>query len=123
METLDIKYFKEKLEAEKELLTEELSKIGRINPSNPNDWEPIPAVMDTDEADKNEVSDRIDAFDRNIAVVKDLETRFNSVKDALKKIEEGTYGICEKTGELIPIARLEANPAARTCREHLGPED
>ena len=37
----------------------------------------------------------------------------------LKKIEDGKYGICESTGEQIPIARLEANPAAKTCMEHL----
>ena len=44
---------KEKLEAEIKILTEELQKIARINPSNPNDSEPIPAVMDTLESDKN----------------------------------------------------------------------
>lgn len=119
METINIKHFKEKLEAELKILTEELEKIARINPLNPNDWEPIPAVMDTLEADKNEVSDRIAAFDQNTALVKDLEARFNNIKTALKKIEEGKYGICEDTGEQIPLARLEANPAAKTCTEHL----
>lgn len=123
MEKINTQHFKEKLEKELEIITDDLKSVARINPSNPNDWEPIPANMDTDEADKNEVSDRIDAFDRNIAIVKDLETRFNNIKTALKKIEDSTYGICEETGELIPLARLEANPAARTCKEHLGPED
>jgi RNA polymerase-binding protein DksA len=32
---------------------------------------------------------------------------------ALKKIDEGGYGICEGTGEQIPRARLEAVPEAR----------
>jgi DnaK suppressor protein len=123
MEKINTQHFKEKLEEELETLTGELKTIARINPSNSNDWEPIPANMDTDEADKNEVSDRIDAFERNIAVVKDLESRFNTVKKALKKIEDGTYGICEETGDQIPTARLEANPAATTCTEHLGPEN
>lgn len=123
MEKINTQHFKEKLEKELEIITDDLKSVARINPSNPNDWEPIPANMDTDEADKNEVSDRIDAFDRNIAIVKDLETRFNNIKTALEKIENGTYGICEETGEPIPTARLEANPAARTCKEHLGPED
>lgn len=31
---------------------------------------------------------------------------------ALQKIEEGTYGICDITGEEIPIKRLEAIPYA-----------
>lgn len=123
METIDTKHFKEKLEEELAVLTGELSKIARINPSNPNDWEPIPANMDTLEADKNEVADRIEGFEKNTALVKELEIRFNNVKEALKKIEDGKYGICEDTGEQIPIARLEANPAAKTCAEHLGPEE
>ncbi|MBT3282728.1 hypothetical protein HN375_01030 [bacterium] len=117
METIDTKYFKEKLEEELKVLTEELEKIARINPLNPNDWEPIPAVMDTLEADKNEVSDRIAAFDQNTALVKDLELRFNNTKSALQKIEDGKYGICEDTNEQISVARLEANPSARTCAD------
>ncbi|MBL7044979.1 MAG: TraR/DksA C4-type zinc finger protein [Parcubacteria group bacterium] len=123
METIDIKYFKEKLETELKVLTEELEKIARINPSNPNDWEPIPQNLDIQEADKNESSDRRAAFDQNIALVKDLELRFNNLKEALQKIEDGKYGICEDTGEQIPVARLEANPSAKTCAEHLGPEE
>jgi RNA polymerase-binding protein DksA len=34
---------------------------------------------------------------------------------ALRRIDEGTYGICEGTGEPIPKMRLEAYPWARYC--------
>lgn len=34
---------------------------------------------------------------------------------ALRRIEEGSYGMCEGTGEPIPKARLEAYPWARYC--------
>ena len=37
------------------------------------------------------------------------------INEALQRIEDGTYGICEGTGEPIPRARLEANPWARYC--------
>jgi DnaK suppressor protein len=37
------------------------------------------------------------------------------IKDALHRIEEGTYGICEKCGEDIPIARLKARPVTNYC--------
>jgi DnaK suppressor protein len=37
------------------------------------------------------------------------------INDALQRIEDGTYGICEGTGEAIPKARLEASPWARYC--------
>ena len=37
------------------------------------------------------------------------------IKDALHRIEEGTYGICEECGEDIPIARLKARPVTNYC--------
>ena len=37
------------------------------------------------------------------------------VDDALQRIEDGTYGICEGTGQPIPKERLEAIPWARYC--------
>jgi len=40
------------------------------------------------------------------------------IDDALQRIEERTYGICEGTGEPIPKARLEAQPWARYCVEY-----
>jgi RNA polymerase-binding protein DksA len=39
----------------------------------------------------------------------------HEINEALQRIEEGTYGICEGTGESIPKARLEASPWARYC--------
>ena len=32
--------------------------------------------------------------------------------DALKRIEDGTYGYCEETGDPIALKRLEARPIA-----------
>jgi DnaK suppressor protein len=36
---------------------------------------------------------------------------------ALQRIEDGTYGYCEETGEEIGIKRLEARPIATLCIE------
>ncbi len=41
------------------------------------------------------------------------EDELKETLHALAKIKNGTYGICEKTGKPIPVARLEANPIAR----------
>jgi RNA polymerase-binding transcription factor DksA len=35
--------------------------------------------------------------------------------EALRRIEEGTYGRCEICGATIPLERLEIIPQARTC--------
>jgi len=40
------------------------------------------------------------------------------IDDALGRIEQGAYGICEGTGKPIPKARLEAQPWAKYCIEY-----
>jgi DnaK suppressor protein len=40
------------------------------------------------------------------------------IDDALQRVEDKTYGICEGTGKPIPKARLEAQPWARYCVEY-----
>ena len=116
---MDTNYFKEKLEEELFLVEKELNDVGRKNPDNKNDWEAEPADMNVDSADENEVADNIEEFEENTAVLKELEMRYNDIKDALVKIEKGTYGTCEVSGEPIEEDRLIANPAARTCKKHM----
>ena len=101
------------------MVEKELNSIGRKNPDNKNDWEAEPAEMNVDSADENEVADNMEEFEGNTAVLKELEIRYNDLKDALAKIEKGTYGICEISGEAIEEERLIANPAARTCKKHM----
>jgi DnaK suppressor protein len=116
---IDISYFKKKLEEELASVEIELNDVGRKNPDNKLDWEAEPGDMNIDSADSNEVADNIEEFEGNTAVLKELEVRYNDIKDALKKIEEGKYGVCEISGEPIEKDRLEANPAARTCKTHM----
>jgi len=117
---MDIKTAKEKLETELSVLTKELETIGRKNPANRADWEATGGELDSMPADQNEVADTIEEYETNTAILKQLETRFNNVKDALKRIEDGTYGKCRICGKEIEKDRLEANPAAETCTEHMG---
>ena len=39
----------------------------------------------------------------------------SKIEQAIKKIENGTYGFCEETGEPIGIKRLIARPVATLC--------
>jgi DnaK suppressor protein len=52
---------------------------------------------------------------RLIAVMKALRANLRWVNRALKKIELGTYGTCERCGSAIPIERLDALPWAILC--------
>jgi DnaK suppressor protein len=42
----------------------------------------------------------------------------HEINEALQRIEDKTYGICDGTGKEISKARLEANPWARYCVEY-----
>src|SRR5438477_4570180 len=39
----------------------------------------------------------------------------DKIQKALKKIEEGTFGVCEECGEEISVKRLEARPETTLC--------
>ena len=117
--TINTEYFKEKLEAELKTVEAELETVGRKNPSNPLDWEAKEGEMNTDTAEEAEVAEGIEEYENNSVILKQLEIRFNEIKDALAKIDMGTYGICEVSGLPIEEDRLEANPAARTCKAHM----
>lgn len=105
------------LEEEKTLLEVQLASIGRRNPSNPNDWEPLPKETGQ-ESDPVDAAELIEGYEDNAAILKDLEIRYNAVLAALARINEGTYGTCSVSGEPIEEARLRANPAATTCIAH-----
>lgn len=56
-----------------------------------------------------------DAYDRDFALSLLSQERDSlfEIDAALKKIDDGTYGICEMSGQAIPHIRLEARPFAR----------
>lgn len=118
MNTTIISHFKDTLEQEKTRLEGELSGIATVNPNNPNDWHTEPG--DTTELNSHEeVADRLEDNEEREATEKVLAERLREVTDALQKIEAGSYGVCEIDNEPIEHDRLEANPAARTCKAHL----
>lgn len=64
-------------------------------------------------SDVDDAATETEINDDNRALEKTLEERLRDVLDALEKIRQGTYGVCEETGEDIPEDRLEALPTAR----------
>jgi RNA polymerase-binding transcription factor DksA len=111
-------HFNEKLLAEKKALEEELTQIARFN-TDTNVWEATPDQDMMGEIDENDAADRFEDFEARSSMVTTLQTRLTDVDAALAKIEAGTFGICEVSGEPIEADRLEANPAARTSKAHM----
>ncbi|DAB39268.1 MAG TPA: conjugal transfer protein TraR [Sulfuricurvum kujiense] len=102
---LDLKTFeailkkeKSKIEKNIELIKVELNSIGM-------DGE-LDEIMDMAEIEIENTTDH--------TLLEKLEAEREEINAALNRIALGTYGICEKTGEPIPVARLNANPTART---------
>jgi DnaK suppressor protein len=56
-----------------------------------------------------------DAYDRDFALslLSQEQDALYEIEEALKRIDGGTYGVCEMSGKPIPHARLEAIPFAR----------
>ena len=44
-----------------------------------------------------------------------LRSKLADVERALVKLDEGTYGICDRCSRMIPVARLEARPSSVLC--------
>jgi RNA polymerase-binding transcription factor DksA len=49
------------------------------------------------------------------ATARSIAASLADIKDALERIDAGTYGLCEVCGAEIPPARLEARPASVRC--------
>ena len=100
------------IEQLKEIL--ELRKItiqSNIDDSNKN-IEMLQNMDCKDEYDFAESSS--DSFTSEI-IAKQQCKELKEIEDALKAVDDGTYGICEMCDELIAIARLKAKPFAKYC--------
>ncbi len=113
----DLEELREQLEVDKENLEEELAAHGRVQ-TDTGDWQGASTGFEGEESDPNDVADQIEELATNVPLVEELEDRHQDVSDALEKMDEGVYGICEVCNEPIPLERLKANPSARTDIEH-----
>ena len=99
-------YFRQKLESWKnELLKESSQTLNNLQTEN--------------EA-KPDMTDRAsEEIDRTFELrTRDRERKLiNKIDSALQRIEDGTYGYCEETGDPIGLKRLEARPVATLSLE------
>ncbi|MBK1834216.1 TraR/DksA family transcriptional regulator [Roseibacillus ishigakijimensis] len=60
-----------------------------------------------------------DSYDRDLALsmLEKEKDALHEIEMALDRIAQGTYGICEMSGEKIPKERLEVLPFARLTRD------
>ena len=106
MSPSQIAYFRGKLISWREQLIEECSQtINQMQDTIVNEPDTIDVAC-------NEVNQTIELRTR------DRERKLiNKIDEALRRIENGTYGYCEETGEPISLKRLEARPIATLSLE------
>jgi RNA polymerase-binding transcription factor len=66
--------------------------------------------VDADEGDPDLIE-----REKNVALVSQLERKKEDVEAALRLIEKGKYGTCERCGKEIPTERLDVRPDATLC--------
>lgn len=71
----------------------------------------FPDYGDDEESAVSEVED----YDTNVDIENNLSKDLRATNAALKRIEEGNYGVCLKCGKDIEPKRLEAYFAASVC--------
>jgi DnaK suppressor protein len=54
-------------------------------------------------------------LEKDMSIRNNVEAELADVERALRRVEDGTYGVCESCGRKIPALRLEAMPGARFC--------
>ena len=101
MNEFQVEYFRRKLmEWKKSLLAQSQDTLEELRQGGLNQPDELDrASMETDKALDLRTKDR-------------ARKLISKINDALKRIEDGTYGYCEETGEPIGVERLEARPVA-----------
>ena len=107
---------KTKLVAEREAIENDLNNLG--NKTSDGSWMVVPDAGDGTHADSIDNADITEDFEEKVARLNVLEAQHAQILKALTAIENGTYGTCEVSGELIDEKRLMANPSSTTCINH-----
>ncbi len=103
---------RDKLEEEKKRLSSLLQRMTGDTEFDKNKvqmkWK---EVGDKEEDNATEWAD----YQDSISVEHKLEENLEEINAALKRMDEGTYGVCEVSGEDIEPERLRVNPTATVC--------
>jgi DnaK suppressor protein len=103
---------REFIERQRERLESLREELMRIRDSLEDEERQIREEEGDSQLDSGDLSQDIFTRELDATVEQAAEKRLHDVERALQKIEEGTYGICDDTGEKIPKGRLEAVPEA-----------
>ena len=93
---------KAKLESERDQIATELENLRELMQAEVD--------VEPDEGDA-EIFER----EKNAALIAVLERKVQDIESALRSIDKGHYGVCERCGKPIEAERLEVKPDATLC--------
>ncbi len=107
--TIGFNLLRSRLEQEQKHVTEELEQLkASTRPANER-REGSPFGKREEEATESF------ELEKRLALEKRLRDQLAEIEHALHKFDQGTYGLCDKCGQPIDPARLEALPQASLC--------
>lgn len=66
-------------------------------------------------ADENEYASRLSEVGIALSLRRRMRERRREIESALKRLDAGSYGLCDECGDDIGLARLMATPSATLC--------
>jgi DnaK suppressor protein len=111
--TLEIQQIKKRLEQKQAELR---ANIGGLTEAHPEPVDPIELSEGPQEFEETAVDFLEMQQEQSIEV--NEQAMLTEVQDAIKRIENGTYGYCIVDGEPIAEKRLDAIPWAARCARH-----
>ena len=97
-------------ERKKEIMDQVQEKIRDSRTESPNS--PSQGVLDAAESSEADIQDEIE-----FALIQMKAETLNKIEEALRRLEEGTFGYCFECGEEISERRLRALPFAVRCKD------
>ena len=113
MKKHELNYFKEKLISEKEEVKETL-EANKNFIGNSNLKEDLSELSSYDNHPADSASEVFEQ-EKSFSLEKHSAKYLADIEESLKKIEDGSYGICDYCGQYIGYERLDAHPTAKLC--------
>jgi DnaK suppressor protein len=112
---LDLEKFRKLLEEERARALHEIETLQGMD-SSASESQELGELSDYDQHPADSATETFER-ERDLAIEDTAEVILRQTEAALKKIDAGTYGTCERCGKLISAARLEAIPYTPFCIE------
>jgi DnaK suppressor protein len=108
---------KKKLERERATIEKELENFSKEDKKQKGNWNTVFPYFDGEigSANLEKAADEVEEYEAKLPVEHTLEIKLRNIEFALRKLEKGKYGICEKCKKTIDSKRLKIFPEARLC--------